>query len=590
MGVFTITPGRNQPMYLHVTDPPGFDTLYSLPAGLDHGWQLSGKAEDDEIILEVNRQDTLDDVALITLMIRGHLSHYQQIRVKRSEKVHIPLKDLPAGIAVVTLFDQNMTPRAERLFYINPAGEPGVRMESNHNTYVPRDKVSFEIDLSRGMATQLKGSYSLSVVDEQLGYTEFIREPNIRSSFLLSPEIKGNIYNPNYYMDLDKPGVRHHLDLLLMTQGWRNYAYIKAIDWGQQVQKPKDQETISGTLLRQPFGKEAETSAGHVNVFYGGSSVEIPVNNNGRFVFTPEYDLDYNSGVLISGVSDPPSSYTMLRIDEPIFRKEFPGYLRALTDSISAATDIPLLPYKSISDQFSLGLTYFQWIEEVEIVKTRNRSDDEAYDAILEDFIVMNKRESGPEDIEGAVDLVGILYNMGIPVEYQPESDELKHLGYPQAMITWIVDDSNFGTKYSFVQNFVPQSIEKLFLVKGFETMYYGPNMTEVVVSIKLKRFDPNDQNIDPFQSKYNIPAFGVSKEFYKPLYNTEEKRKAQIPDLRKTIYWNPDLEIGEDGNTTVEFYNGDRYTRIKCILEGITDEGVPVYKEYHYNVSLSRD
>ncbi len=59
------------------------------------------------------------------------------------------------------------------------------------------------------------------------------------------------------------------------------------IDWKQEVPKPKDQEMISGTLFRQPFGKEEVTAAGTINVFYGGSSMKIPVNQNGRFAFTP---------------------------------------------------------------------------------------------------------------------------------------------------------------------------------------------------------------------------------------------------------------------------------------------------------------
>jgi hypothetical protein len=62
------------------------------------------------------------------------------------------------------------------------------------------------------------------------------------------------------------------------------------------------------------------------------------------------------------------------------------------------------------------------------------------------------------------------------------------------------------------------------------------------------------------------------------------------IPDLRKTIHWDPELKIGEEGKTTVEFYNGDRYTGVKCILEGITDHGIPVHEEYHYEISPSRD
>ena len=589
MGAFFITPSRSRELFLRISEPPGFDTLYSLPAGMDQGWQLSGTATENDLFLNVKRHETAEDLALITVMVRDHLFHYEQIRVKKDETIRVPLQDLPAGIAVVTLFDYYMNPRAERLFYINPQGEFDIQLESNHNIYAPRDKVTLGIKLSNPHNHGFKGSYSLSVVDEQLGYTDFIHEPNIRSSFLLSPEIKGKIHNPNYYMDLDKPGVRHHLDLLLMTQGWRSYTYVKDIDWKKDVQKPKDQEIISGTLFRQPLGKDEETVAGTINVFYGGTSIKIPVNQNGRFTFTPYYEPQYNTGILISGVSDPPSNYVSLRIDETGFQKNLGSYLRELADSVTSATNVPLLPYKSIADQFSLGLNYYQWIEEVEIVKTRNIMDDD-YDFVIEDFITANKRESGPEDIEGAVDLIGILYNMGIPVEYQAEFDIVEHLGYPRAAITWVVDGSIYGTTFSFVQNFVPAMIEKVYLVKGFETMYYGPNMTEVVVSIITKTFDPNEEVFDPFLSKHNIPRFTITKEFYKPLYNTEEKRKSMIPDLRKTIHWDPDLQIDEDGNAVVEFYTGDRYTRIKCTLEGISDEGIPVYKEYFYNVSLSRD
>jgi len=590
MGTFSITPSLDKPLFLKLSHPPGFDTLYALPAALDQGWHLSGTSTGNDIFLDIKRQETASNIALLTVMIRGRLFHYQEIKVRKNETVHIPVKELPAGIAVVTLFDHNMKPRAERLFYINSKGEVGVSVESNHTTYVPRDKVRLDINLSSVLPESFKGSYSLAVVDDQLGFTDFMREPNIRFSFLLSPEIRGQIHNPNYYMDLEKPEVAKNLNLLLMTQGWRSYSYLKEIDWEYQVKEPKNQEMIWGTVLCQPFGREAVTSAGNISVFYGGTSTSIPVNQNGRFAFTPEYDLKYNTGLLISAKTEPPSNYVMLRIDTCDFRWDLTESLHLMADSISKATNIPLLPYTSIGDQFSLGLTYNQWIEEVEIVKKRKTPDDEAFDTVLEDFIVMNKRESGQEDIEGAVDLIGILYNMGIPIEYQQEDDIIMHLGYPRDVVTFVVDGSIYGTQFSFVENFVPSSIEKIFFVKGVETMYFGPNMTQVVVSIKIKRYDPDDQVNDPLVSKYYIPAFEVSKEFYKPLYNTEEKRKSQIPDLRKTIHWDPDLQIGEDGNVKVDFYNGDRYTRVKCVLEGITDEGVPVYREYHYNVSLSRD
>ena len=87
-----------------------------------------------------------------------------------------------------------------------------------------------------------------------------------------------------------------------------------------------------------------------------------------------------------------------------------------------------------------------------------------------------------------------------------------------------------------------------------------------------------------------NIKKFVIVKEFYNPVYDTDEKRLSTIPDLRKTILWEPDLKLGEDGTAQIRFYNGDRYTRIKCVLEGITDEGIPVHAEHYYDVNLTRE
>lgn len=184
---------------------------------------------------------------------------------------------------------------------------------------------------------------------------------------------------------------------------------------------------------------------------------------------------------------------------------------------------------------------------------------------------------------------MGILYNMGIPVNYNPEADVVEHLMYPQTAIGWVVDDSYYGTNFSFVQNFVPSSIDRFTVVKHFETQYFGPNMPEVVVSIRLKTFDPDEPDDGEPRSRFNIPRFTESKEFYQPRYNSIEKRESTLPDIRKTIHWEPDLELDENGLASVDFYNGDRYTSITCILEGITDEGRPIHSEYTYNVSLSR-
>ncbi|MFH0757986.1 MAG: hypothetical protein V2B15_11925 [Bacteroidota bacterium] len=589
MGSFFLTADKDQKMFLRLTEPPGIDSLYPLPGGVEQGWQLSGTSGRNSISLLIKRKETTGDIALITVMVRGYLCYYQQIRVDQSASILIPTADLPQGIAVLTLFDDRMRPRAERLFYVNPGGEIGIRMETDRGTYIPRDKVILDIHPASGQFKDLKGSFSLSVVDDQLCNTDFIQEPNLRSSFLLSPEIKGSIHNPNHYLE-NEPGIQNHLDLLLLTQGWRNYSYIDEVDWKNQVEPPGDMEVVSGTLLRQPFGKDPLPSSGKVNVFYGGTSVKIPVSNNGRFQFTPEYDMKYNSGVLVTGETNG-TGQPILHMDSTSFLKNYHSSRFALIDSLTKSSYIPVIPYRSISDQFSLGLTYYEWIEEVEIVKARTRPEEELNSSI-EDFIIQNKREAKPVSIAEAGSLIDIFFNMGVPVEEVIEGDShtLIHMMYPRSVIGWVVDGFYYGTDFREVSYISPPQIDKFFIIKHTETKYFGSRTPEVVVSIRLKKFKPGEQVPGVYLSKFNIPKFEVAKEFYKPLYDTDETRKSTLPDLRKTIYWDPDIKIGPDGKVRVEFYNGDRYTNIKCILEGITDEGVPVYSEFSYDVSLSRN
>jgi hypothetical protein len=66
--------------------------------------------------------------------------------------------------------------------------------------------------------------------------------------------------------------------------------------------------------------------------------------------------------------------------------------------------------------------------------------------------------------------------------------------------------------------------------------------------------------------------------------------RYSQVPDFRKTLHWEPKVELDEHGEGEIVFYNGDRYTQVTCILEGITDEGVPVSGEYSYRIATMRE
>jgi len=78
--------------------------------------------------------------------------------------------------------------------------------------------------------------------------------------------------------------------------------------------------------------------------------------------------------------------------------------------------------------------------------------------------------------------------------------------------------------------------------------------------------------------------GFYKAREFYAPRYEhaeTVDKRQ----DLRSTIYWNPEIKTGKDGNAAFNFYNADGAGTYKVTVEGIDNNGNLGRQVYRFTV-----
>ena len=77
------------------------------------------------------------------------------------------------------------------------------------------------------------------------------------------------------------------------------------------------------------------------------------------------------------------------------------------------------------------------------------------------------------------------------------------------------------------------------------------------------------------------IPYMGYTspKDFYQPMYSVESQRQSRQPDLRSTLWWQPNLSTGESGQAEIRFYTGDERGHCTLLIEGVTDEGEVVRK-----------
>jgi hypothetical protein len=78
--------------------------------------------------------------------------------------------------------------------------------------------------------------------------------------------------------------------------------------------------------------------------------------------------------------------------------------------------------------------------------------------------------------------------------------------------------------------------------------------------------------------------GFQMAREFYSPKYNDTNINSKQ-PDLRSTIYWNPEIKTGKDGNASFDYYNADGAGTYKVTVEGIDGNGDIGRVVYRYKV-----
>lgn len=136
------------------------------------------------------------------------------------------------------------------------------------------------------------------------------------------------------------------------------------------------------------------------------------------------------------------------------------------------------------------------------------------------------------------------------------------------------------------VDNINPGSVEAVEVLKGANASIYGTNGGPGVIVITTRM---QSDVVDAPQSAlgnliFKPLGFYKTREFYSPKYDASATPNAG-PDRRSTIYWNPSLVTGNDGNASFDFYNSDGRGSYRVIIEGIDSNGNPGRQIFRYKV-----
>jgi hypothetical protein len=80
------------------------------------------------------------------------------------------------------------------------------------------------------------------------------------------------------------------------------------------------------------------------------------------------------------------------------------------------------------------------------------------------------------------------------------------------------------------------------------------------------------------------IKGYYEAREFYAPRYKIPQIIH-NPSDFRTTLYWVPDINTLENNHAKITFSNSDMTTKVRVVVQGVTEDGVPVFGSVIYCV-----
>lgn len=582
MGLISLRAKEDETYFADWTDESGIHRKDKLPIAKSSGATIEVLNLADKIMIVTKRTPVIPE-NFSSMHLVAHINDQiiYQSRInflnKNSVVAEIPTKGLPGGILQITLFTSDWKPISERITFIknkNYTFQPLIHVTQKGTG--KREKNIIDISIEDSISTNM----SISITDAELPQ----QNNGIISQMLLTGNMKGKIHNPDYYFSSMEDSVNAHLDLVMLTNGWRKYRwedilsgistvtplgidsnyfsikgkivnqYIETINYSTEslllIIKGKDS---SKQVLFVPFNVDGSFEIKDFVIF---DTVELQYKLNNSKNHYEESAIQFNNGLYMGQPNKINSKFYLsnksvteknsldklgaYQIERERFKKLFAS--TTLEEVIVRAPKLSktdILDKKFTSGLFRGGDSYKFDVE----------NDPYASSWDLAQFLErrvpkfklnLNQQNDEPQWRNGS---------SGIFIDEIPINDITILNGYPMANISYI--------KY---------------IKPNFSGNIFGFGGAIAIYTKKGGIGNWKSSETSPL-TKAQLIGYTSYKEFYSPKYDS--KLTEEIADFRTTLFWEPYL-ISTKNNPSfhIEFYNNDNSKKFRVILEGINSEG----------------
>lgn len=620
MGSFELMPELHKEYSVVIANSPQPEEIYYLPESHLTGIALHLKRQNNDRVLAIKpSQNLMNTKGFLTLSNQTDTIMHLDFTLQENLAWRVPEQNLIAGIYKVTVQSKTLELVAERLIFVNAKRKLNIDLQLDKKDYSPRQKVELTLTVKDETGAPVKGNFALAVTDQEFSKAPNNQQPHLLSQLLLTAELRGNIPTPNFYFS-GQPGASEALDLVMLTHGWRKYS----------PSRYKDPEAIVGQSLSFIGNNPITGVEILIATKYSEKPDTVHSGESGRFIVESSFfkskgdsvllflagqekgkrkvqlvsDTERRKaliGSLIRGIGHEKNSYAPLEIYKPQFKVAKSRFNNSTLLSTFKVKSSTVIPRGSCNvEDFH---TQFPW--KTKTIEELDLSDN--------DIIELIKQVSNEVEGIGATKL-NLDYSDPFSGSRIPINDVLKSKKWPHVFSIKVncdprgmqaVGKRTVREPIGRGQVEVPRggAYETLYTIdwsnlESISVSYPAPSslilghgddgkpnelsFPEVILRTKNGVVIPkpaiNDRIVHPVHRNY-------TKEFYSPLYETDEQKNDPVPDLRTTIYWNANVVTNENGQAKITFYNADRPNPIQVTVEGIGAYSRLGYSSINYQV-----
>jgi uncharacterized protein YfaS (alpha-2-macroglobulin family) len=506
MGAFVLPCVDGANYIAKITKPKGITQDFAMPEMLDHGYVLNVLEQNSSALQLAIHATTKEELSLIA-QVRGKIYYSTSVdAINGIEKVNIPVSMLPFGVCQLTLFDSKGIARCERLVFVNQNKQLNVSITTDKEKYMPREKVTANINVTDENGMPVAAHLSLSVSNDELLSFADDKQGNILSQLFLEQDVKGKIEEPAFYFT-KAPKAAQGLDYVMMTSGWRRFTWEPVV----QNQSPyigfkSEKAIVKGTVIDNFSGKPVADAILKIG------NLQLQTNEKGAFV-AKHLDISQTCKLVI----------------------EMPGYAK----------------YEEVlTDYNDQKLIYLQ--------------NNKVHPVAVAENLGMRAFDNAEMEVQLAAPAMNFAFAAGAPapqnIKFVPQEKGKQGKAKADRAAAKPAPVKKEEIKAALLED------KEVMAEEDMKPMAFG--------NANFKKNRAAEAN----QIQQGVKYYRA-RQFDNPNYSVIKSNTTRT-DFRKTIYWNPDINIDKTGKKTISFYTNDEIASFKFIAEGIGSNGNAAHAE----------